>query len=240
MVNKYNNLQANAANRKVSAGIDGVSKEIIKIANMDDGKFFTDAMMHGYSRQPNMMNNILRDLSSHGLMSTVRDVLSEFGTVDSDGGIVLGSGSNRLCGIGQTLEDVLSRGYSDGKKHPDIDKAIKEIREGKLSKFKTSWTASAWDARNATDDWIKWGQGKVWPTGNVVAGDKYYYIEVANDPSDHDESCWFKVERNKLNNGGIHPVLSSVQQGIDDEFLHKYSHTNVIGNQQSVVQKYNK
>jgi hypothetical protein len=144
-------------------------------------------------------------------MSTLYNVLSEFGTQEDDKGIVLGSSSSRLCGVGEVMVDVLSRGYGDGKKHADIDKAIEEINKGKLSEYRTSWTASRWDARNATDDIIKHGQGKVWPTGNVVAGDKFYYIEVSNDPSDHDESVWFRLERDKLSNGGINPVLSSIQ-----------------------------
>ena len=163
------------------------------------------------------------------------------GIQDEDGGINI-TRRDRLCGVGEVMEDVLARGYIDGVKHPSIDNAIKELKSGALNKYRKAWTAGSFDNRNWTDSgfWQWGGATKFWPTRNVVTGDKYYYIEVANDPTDHDECCWFRVERDKARGGGINPVLSGITQEVDDSFLKKYSNSNVIGNQQSAVQKYNK
>lgn len=226
-------VESIAATKKISAGMEGVAAEVSTIAKKASSSF-----INGQSRV-NELNTILHDLSSQGAMSTINDILGQFAVKDDDGGFNLGSAYNRLTGIGAVMEDVLSKAYADGKKHPDVDKAIEQLKDkGSLSRYRNSWSAGAFDLRNNTDDWFP--DRKVYPTGNVVAGDKYYYIEVANDATDHDESVWFKIERNKLNKGGIHPGLSSITEQVDDKYLHEYSHTNVIGNQQSEVRKYNK
>lgn len=233
-------VDAVVINRKIAAGMDGVADEVIALANKRNS--FMDPI--GSDREKvNGLNNILHDLSSRGSMTTINNILKEFTTQDEDGGFNLGSSYDRLTGIGAVMEDVLSKAYVDGGGHPQVDKAIKHLKDnGSLSKYRNSWTASIWDARNETDDewWTGGAPHKVYPTGNVVAGDKYYYIEVANDATDTDESIWFKVERNKVKHGGINPALSSITQRVDDAFLKEYSHTNVIGNQQSEVRKYNK
>lgn len=219
-------------NRRISAGMEGVADEVIKLANKKPG------FIGSVHDKVNGLHKILLDLSSQGSMDTINALLKNFATMSDDGGFNLGRSYDRLTGIGAVMEDVLSRGYNDGKKHSKIDTAINHLKgSGSLSKFRNTWTSSIFDSRNYTDDIFP--DRKVYPTGNVVAGDKYYYIEVSNDATDTDESVWFKIERDKMSNGGINPVLSSITQQVDDEFLHKYSHTNVLGNQQSVVQKFN-
>ena len=218
-------------NRKISIGLEGVADEISKISN--------GSSWYNKAESVNKMNNILHDVSSNAAMSTVNDILKEFGTVSEDGGVTLSTNYNRLCGVGSVMTDLLSRANADGRKHSKVDAALKHFQKsGNLKYSVNSWTAGAFDSRNNTDDWFP--DNKVYATGNVVAGDKYYYIEVSNDPSDNSECCWFKVERNSERNGGINQVLSSITQKVDDKFLHEYSHTNVLGNPQSVVQKHNK
>ena len=224
----------NASNRRISVGLEGVADEVVKLAKSGGTTYFTD--------NPEKINSILRDLSSQGATTTTQNLLRELGGIqDEDGGINI-TRRDRLCGVGEVMEDVLARGYIDGVKHPSIDNAIKELKSGALNKYRKAWTAGSFDNRNWTDSgfWQWGGATKFWPTGNVVTGDKYYYIEVANDPTDHDECCWFRVERDKARGGGINPVLSGITQEVDDSFLKKYSNSNVIGNQQSAVQKYNK
>ena len=224
----------NASNRRISVGLEGVADEVVKLAKSGGTRHFTD--------NPEKINSILRDLSSQGATTTTQNLLRELGGIqDEDGGINI-SRRDRLCGVGEVMEDVLARGYTDGVKHPSIDKAIKELKSGDLSMYRKAWTTGSFDIRNWTDSgfWQWGGASKFWPTGNVVTGDKYYYIEVANDPTDHDECCWFRVERDKAKGGGINPVLSGITQEVDDSFLKKYSNSNVIGNQQSAVEEYNK
>lgn len=224
----------NASNRRISVGLEGVADEVVKLAKSGGTTYFTD--------NPEKINSILRDLSSQGATTTTQNLLRELGGIqDEDGGINI-TRRDRLCGVGEVMEDVLARGYIDGVKHPSIDNAIKELKNGALNKYRKAWTAGSFDNRNWTDSgfWQWGGAAKFWPTGNVVTGDKYYYIEVANDPTDHDECCWFRVERDKTRGGGINPVLSGITQEVDDSFLKKYSNSNVIGNQQSAVQEYNK
>ena len=224
----------NASNRRISVGLEGVADEVVKLAKSGGTTYFTN--------NPEKINSILRDLSSQGATTTTQNLLRELGGVqDSDGGVTI-SRRERLCGVGEVMEDVLARGYMDGVKHPSIDKAMKELKSGSLNKYRKAWTAGSFDNRNWTDSgfWQWGGASKFWPTGNVVTGDKYYYIEVANDPTDHDECCWFRVERDKAKGGGINPVLSGITQEVDDSFLKKYSNSNVIGNQQSAVKEYNK
>ena len=218
-------------NRKISIGLEGVADEISKISN--------GSSWYNKSESVNKMNNILHDVSSNAPMSTVNGILKEFGAVSEDGGITLSTNYKRLCGVGSVMTDLLSRANADGRKHSKVDAALKHFQKsGNLKYSVNSWTAGAFDSRNNTDDWFP--DNKVYATGNVVAGDKYYYIEVSNDPTDNSECCWFKVERNSERNGGINQVLSSITQKVDDNFLHEYSHTNVLGNPQSVVQKHNK
>jgi hypothetical protein len=215
----------NASNRRISVGLEGVANEVVKLAKSGGTTYFTN--------NPEKINSILRDLSSQGATTTTQNLLRELGGIqDEDGGINV-SRRDRLCGVGEVMEDVLARGYMDGVKHPSIDKAIKELKSGALNKYRKAWTAGSFDNRNWTDSgfWQWGGASKFWPTGNVVTGDKYYYMEVANDPTDHDECCWFRVERDKTKGGGINPVLSGITQEVDDSFLKKYSNSNVIGNQ---------
>lgn len=224
----------NSGNRRISVGLEGVANEVLKLADKTTSTYFTN--------RPEDINTMLRDLSSVASSNTVYNLLSHFGTKTSDGGVILSSRKDRLCGVGEVMDDVLSRGYADGVKHPSIDRALEQLRSGALSKYRTSWTAGSFDIRNETDDagWYTSGQSEFWPTGNVLTGGKYYYIEVSNDPSDNDECCWFKVERDIKNGGGINPVLSSITQDVDDQFMKTYSNSNVIGNQQSAVSEYNK
>lgn len=238
---EINNIIAkanNQTNRRISVGLEGVANQVNGIANKTSGIFggnyFTDT--------PEKLNTILRDLSSQASMTTATNILKQFGTVTSDGGVVLSAHRNRMTGIGQVMEDVLTRGYNDGKKHKSIDNAIKHLKSGSLSKYRPSWTAGSFDIRNEVDDagWYTSGNKEFWPTGNVVSGDKYYYIEISNSPTDHDECCWFRLERDKVAGGGINPVISSLTQEVDDAFLKQYSNSNVIGNQQSTVQEFNK
>lgn len=217
--------------RRISIGLEGVADEISKISK--------GYSWHNKAESVNKMNNILHDVSSNAAMSTVNGILKEFGTVSEDGGVTLSTNYNRLCGVGSVITDLLSRANADGRKHSKVDAALKHFQEsGNLKYSVNSWTAGSFDSRNNTDDWFP--DNKVYPTGNVVAGDKYYYIEVSNDPTDNSECCWFKVERDSEHHGGVNQVLSSITQQVDDKFLHEYSHTNVLGNPQSVVQKHNK
>ena len=223
----------NQTNRRISVGLEGVAEQVNGIANKTSGIFggtyFTDT--------PEKLNTILRDLSSQASMTTASNLLKQFGTPTGDGGVVLGAHRNRMTGVGEVMEDVLTRGYNDGKEHKSIDNALKHLKSGNLAKYRPSWTAGAFDIRNEVDDSTWWTSGnkEFWPTGNVVSGDKYYYVEISNSPTDHDECCWFKVERDKVAGGGINPVISSLTQEVDDAFMKQYSSSNVIGNQQSAV-----
>lgn len=228
-----NNLALQQINKRNAIGLEGVADQVNGIANKTSGIFggtyFTDT--------PEKLNTILRDLSSQASMTTASNLLKQFGTPTGDGGVVLGAHRNRMTGVGEVMEDVLTRGYNDGKQHKSIDNALKHLKSGNLAKYRPSWTAGNFDIRNEVDDdtWWTSGNKEFWPTGNVVSGDKYYYVEISNSPTDHDECCWFKVERDKVKGGGINPVISSLTQEVDDAFMKQYSSSNVIGNQQSAV-----
>lgn len=212
------------------AGIEGVADVVNGIKS--GGTYFTDT--------PEEINKILRDLSSIGNMTVLRDILKDFqGTEGSDGGIY--ASKDRMCGVGTVMKDVLARGLSDGGNHKSIESAIKRFSEnGDLEQYNVSWTAGAWDIRNETDDTniFNSGEKEVWPTGRVLSGNRNYYIEVSNDPEDRDECCWIKIERDP--NGGFSRTVSSITEAIDDRYMHSFSNSNVIGNQQSAVQGYNK
>lgn len=227
-ISEYNNL---AKNRE-TAGIEGVAREINKIK--EQGKYFTDT--------PENINNILRDLSSTATQSTVTGLLRELGGhAGSNGGTHVDR--QRLCGVGTVMQDILTRGLLNDGNNRTIKKALNRFNNNSdLGKYNVSWTAGTWDVRNETDDggWWNHNNDELYATGNVVSGANYYYIEVANDPTDYDESCWFKVERDVQNGGGINPTISSITEYIDDSYTHGFSHTNIIGNPQSVVQGYNK
>lgn len=223
---QYDNL----GKKREIAGIEGVADVVNKIKS--GGTYFTDT--------PEEINNILRDLSSIGNMTVLRDILKDFqGAEGSDGGIY--ASKDRMCGVGTVMKDVLARGLSDGKNHKSIESAIKRFSgNGDLEQYNVSWTAGAWDIRNETDDTniFNSGEKEVWPTGRVLSGNRNYYIEVSNDPEDRDECCWVKIERDP--NGGFSRTVSSITEAIDDRYMHSFSNSNVIGNPQSVVQGYNK
>ena len=227
-VSEYNNLSKN----RETAGIEGVAEEINKIKSQ--GKYFTDT--------PENINKILRDLSSTGTQSTLVGFLKELGGhIGSDGGVYVDR--QRLCGVGTVMRDVLARGLANNPSNKTIKNAINRFDEkDDLGQYNVSWTSGTWDIRNETDDvaWWNHNNDELYPTGNVVSGNNYYYIEVANSPNDYDECCWFKVERDVQNGGGISPTISSISEVIDDSYTHGFSHTNIIGNQQSEVQGYNK
>lgn len=228
-------LESQQINKRISLGLEGVADQIIGISKKGN-KFF------GGTDKPENMNTILRDLSSQGSMNVITGLLKNYGTITENGALKIGSQhkSKRLCGIGEVMEDVLTRGYNDGRKHNSIDKAIKELTSGGLKDYRKSWTCGNFDFRNSTDASWQWGDSELYPTGNVLPGDKYYYVEVSNDAQDHDECCWLKLERDKVNGGGFNNVISGLTQEVDDAFLKEYSNSNVIGNQQSAVQGYNK
>ena len=226
-IRQYNDL----SNQREIAGLKGVAKSINDIAKRSSWSIFTN--------QPERINNILRDLSGTGSYNILTSFLRNLGGIpSSDGGTNVDK--KRLCGVGEVMADVLSRGVSD-KTDKEIQSAIEQLTTGNLKKYSKQWTAGSFDLRNATDDW--WignsGNSEFWPTGNVVSGNRYYYIEVANDPNDRDECCWFKVERDVAKGGGINKTLSNITQVIDSEFMHEYSSSNVIGNEQSAVKEYN-
>lgn len=230
-LNHYINEYENLSGKRELAGLKGVAKEINNIAKKSSWSVFTN--------QPERINNILRDLSGTASNNVLTSFLRNLGgTPASDGGTNVNK--SRLCGVGEVMADVLSRGVSNNT-DPEIKNAIEQLTEGTLSKYSKQWTAGSFDLRNATDDWwiFNSGNSQFWPTGNVIPGHKYYYIEVANDPSDRDECCWFKIERDVAKGGGINRTLSNITQVIDSEFMHNYSSSNVIGNEQSAVEEYN-
>lgn len=230
---ELNKKLQNLEYRRESVGLEGVAKSVVSLSKKANTAYFTN--------RPEDMNDILRDLSSTAASGTLTRLLRELGGSEtSNGGTAVNK--SRMCGIGEVLTDVLQRGYADGQKHKDIDDAIKELTSGRLSKYQKSYTAGAFDIRNEVDDTnpLFSGESDFWPTGRVVSGNKYYYIEIANDQTDRDECCWFKVERDVMNGGGIHPTISSISQTVDNAYMHDYSNSNVIGNQQGVVAGYNK
>ncbi len=235
---EYSNLDL----EKESLGFEGVAKEIVNLASKRDKnkRGPIGSLVFGNNARPyvNSINNILRDLSnSAASTSTLNAILREVGggSPAEDGGTIVDR--SRLCGVGEVMADVLRRGNYDGKKHKDVDAAIEALTTGSLKEYGKSYTASNWDLRNSTDDWMQ--PSEFWPTGRVLSGDKYYYIEVADDKEDRDECCWFKVERDTAKGGGFHPTLSSITQRIDNSYMHEFSNSNVIGNQQGSVLKYN-
>lgn len=227
-IQKYKGM----AKYRERAALDGVAKTVLGIGKST--KYFTDT--------PEKLNNILRDLSANSIpIQTLTSILRNIGGSDSgDGGTYVRR--DRLCGIGNVMNDVLSRGMYNGKTTQAIKDAKNRLTEGDLKSYGVSWTSGAFDIRNEVDDvmWFNSNKSPMYPTGNVVSGNDNYYIEVSNSPSDFDECCWVKVERDKVNGGGISPTLSSAMQAVDAGFLHNFSNSNVPGNIQSAVGEYNK
>lgn len=219
--------------QREAKSMEGVADQVLSIGKGKGSIYFT--------RNPEDLNNILRSLSSSGEKTTLNRMVQGFkGTPGGNGGTFVNR--DRLCGVGEVMQDVLYRGYADGKKHEKIAAALKLFDEDRLGKYKKSWTSGSFDIRNEVDDTMLFNgnEQELYATGNVLSGSRYYYIEVSNSPTSDDECCWFKVNRDVANGGGIDPVESSIVERIDDQYMHDFSHTNVIGNIQSSVTGYNK
>lgn len=222
------------------AGLEGVAKEVLNIGKGSDGLLFGKHSTY-FTDTPEHINDLLRSISSDGSMNTINELLKNIGNAGNNGGVYVTR--DKLCGVGDVMKDVLSRGIANGKPNKSIEKAI-SLFDGKgiLSQYNKSWTSSSFDVRNETDDTMPFNSNnsELFPTGKVLSGHRYYYIEVANNPNDFDECCWIKIDRNIDAGGGTHPQISSITERVDDSYQHEFTHTNIIGNPQSQVQGYNK